>query len=100
MIPIIYGIHIAMSTTISVDANGRVVLPKGIRERLNLTSGSSMRVEVVAGRIELTPVESAGASQMSRKGGIMVLKRTGAKVDAAAAVAAEREALAERGSRR
>jgi bifunctional DNA-binding transcriptional regulator/antitoxin component of YhaV-PrlF toxin-antitoxin module len=89
-----------MSTTILMDASGRLVLPKVIRERLNLTSGASMRAEVVAGRIELTPVESAGQANLSRKAGITVLKRTGAKADAAAAVSAERDALSERGSRR
>ena len=89
-----------MSTTISMDANGRLVLPKAIRERLNLANGASMRAEVVAGRIELTPVESAGETGLSRKSGITVLKRTGANADAAAAVSAERDAQAERGSRR
>jgi AbrB family looped-hinge helix DNA binding protein len=89
-----------MSTTILIDASGRLVLPKVIRERLNLTGGASMRVEVIAGRIELTPVESAGQANLSRKAGITVLKRTGTTVDAAAAVSAERDALSERGSRR
>ena len=89
-----------MSTTILMDASGRLVLPKVIRERLNITSGASMRAEVIAGRIELTPVESAGQANLSRKAGITVLKRTGAKVDAAAAVLGERDALSERGSRR
>jgi len=89
-----------MSTTILMDASGRLVLPKGIRERLNLTSGASLRAEVIAGRIELTPVESSEPASLSCKGGITVLKRTGAKVDAATAVSAERNSLAERGSRR
>jgi bifunctional DNA-binding transcriptional regulator/antitoxin component of YhaV-PrlF toxin-antitoxin module len=89
-----------MSTTILMDASGRLVLPKVIRERLNLTSGASLRAEVIAGRLELTPVESAGQMGLSRKAGITVLKRTGAKADAAAAVSAERDAQAERGSRR
>ena len=89
-----------MSTTILMDASGRLVLPKAIRDRLNLANGASMRAEVVAGRIELTPVESVGETGLSRKAGITVLKRTGAKADAAAAVSAERDAQAERGSRR
>jgi len=89
-----------MSTTILMDASGRLVLPKAIRERLNLAKGATMRAEVVAGRIELTPIESVGETGLSRKAGITVLKRTGAITDAAAAVAAERDAQAERGSRR
>jgi AbrB family looped-hinge helix DNA binding protein len=89
-----------MSTTILMDASGRLVLPKAIRERLNLVNGARMRAEVVAGRIELTPVENAGETGLSRKAGITVLKRTGVKADAAAAIAAERDAQAERGSQR
>jgi bifunctional DNA-binding transcriptional regulator/antitoxin component of YhaV-PrlF toxin-antitoxin module len=87
-------------TTILMDSSGRLVLPKVIRERLNLAGGVSMRAEVVAGRVELTPVETPGETGLSRKGGITVLRRTGVKADSAAAVAAERDSLAERGSRR
>lgn len=89
-----------MTNTILMDASGRLVVPKAIRERLNLGSGASLRAEVVAGRIELTPVEGAGETALSREGGIMVLKRTGVKADAGAAIAAERNSQAERGSRR
>lgn len=89
-----------MKETTSMDASGRLVLPKAVRRRLNLSNGARLRVDVVAGRIELTPVEDAGATQLSRKAGIMVLKRTGTKTETAAAVAAEREAQAERGLRR
>jgi AbrB family looped-hinge helix DNA binding protein len=96
----LYGLEITMTTTILMDASGRLVVPKAIRERLNLATGASMRAEVVAGHIELTPVETAGETELSRKAGITVLKRTGAKADAAAAVSAERDAQAERGSRR
>src|SRR5580692_4698910 len=56
-----------MNETISMDASGRLVLPKAIRRRLNLSNGAALRVDVVAGRIELTPVENAGAIQTARK---------------------------------
>ena len=89
-----------MTYTIQIDASGRLVLPKAIRERLNLAAGASLRAEVVAGHIELTPTAGAQKTVLTRKGGITVLKRAGTKVDAAAAVAAEREALEERALRR
>jgi len=89
-----------MSYTIQIDASGRLVLPKAVRERLNLTGGANLRAEVVAGRIELTPVAGSQEAVLARKGGVTVLKRTGAKVDAAAAVTTEREALEERALRR
>jgi AbrB family looped-hinge helix DNA binding protein len=89
-----------MIDTIQIDASGRLVLPKAMRERLSLAAGSILRAEVVAGRIELTPVAARAKAALATKAGITVLKRSGAKVDAAAAVAAEREALEERALRR
>lgn len=89
-----------MKSTIQMDDSGRIVLPKAVRERLNLRGGASFRAEVVAGHVELTPVGDEAEAVLTRKSGVMVLKRTGAKVDAAAAVAAERQAQEERGGRR
>ena len=89
-----------MKSTIQMDAGGRVVLPKAVRERLNLRRGARLRAEVVAGHIELVPVATTGADVVTQKGGILVLKRTGSKADAAAAVAAERKDQEERGLRR
>jgi AbrB family looped-hinge helix DNA binding protein len=89
-----------MSYTVQIDSSGRLVLPKAVRERLNLTGGASLRAEVVAGHIELTPIADNEQAVLTRKGNITVLKRTGSPVDAGAAVAAEREALEERASRR
>ncbi len=89
-----------MSSTIQMDASGRLVIPKTVRERLNLLRGASLRAEVVAGHIELIPVGKSGADVLMKKAGITVLKRTGAKADAAAAVAAERETQEARGLRR
>lgn len=89
-----------MIDTIQMDASGRLVLPKAFRERLNLRGGASLRADLVAGRIELTPVADADAPTVGKKGGIAVLRRTGAKVSAAEAVAADRRAQEERGLKR
>ena len=89
-----------MKSTIQMDASGRLVLPKSVRERLNLRRGARLRAEVVAGHIELVPVGTTGADVVTAKGGILVLKRTGSKADAAAAVAAERKDQEARGLRR
>lgn len=89
-----------MSYTIQIDASGRLVLPKAVRERLNLSGGASLRADVVAGRIELTPIANEQETVLIRKSGITVLKRAGVSVDAVAAVTAEREALEERALRR
>lgn len=44
-----------MKRGISIDQDGRIVLPSAVRRRLNLGPGSCLRVAVVAERIELTP---------------------------------------------
>jgi AbrB family looped-hinge helix DNA binding protein len=41
--------------TVTMDTAGRVVLPKAIRERAQLTPGAPLDVRVVDGRVELTP---------------------------------------------
>lgn len=89
-----------MNLTIQMDSSGRLVLPKAVRERLNLRAGGSLRAAVVAGRLELTPVEDADPPRLVKKGGITVIASGGRKLNAAAAVAAEREAQAERGLKR
>lgn len=89
-----------MFSTIQIDRSGRLVLPKTIRERLNLDAGTRLRADVVAGHVELTPVAGDDDPVVIRKSGVKVLKATGAAVDAGAAVAAEREAQETRGLKR
>lgn len=88
-----------MTITIEMDASGRLVLPKALRQKLNLQAGVRLRAGIVAGKIELTPVAGEQELVLSTKSGIAVLKRTGTKVDAAAAVSNERDAVQERGLR-
>jgi bifunctional DNA-binding transcriptional regulator/antitoxin component of YhaV-PrlF toxin-antitoxin module len=90
---------LAMKDTIRMNASGRLVLPRILRERLSLRGVATLRVEVVAGHIVLVPLAADDAGVV-RKGRIAVLKRTGVSVDAAAAVAAERAAHKRRGLRR
>jgi AbrB family looped-hinge helix DNA binding protein len=44
-----------MSTTITLDKFGRFVVPKGIRDSLELQEGSRLKLEVRAGKIEMEP---------------------------------------------
>lgn len=94
------GKIIAMKDTIKMDASGRLVLPRALRERLNLRGGAQLRADVVAGHIELVPVAAEDAAVVVKKGGLVVLKRTGVVTDAAAAVMSERAAQEGRGLRR
>jgi len=88
-----------MSQTITIDQAGRIVLPKEVRNRLNLGPGTRLMLDVVAQRIELTPQPQADAELVVTPGKRTVLRPTGKAFDAAAATRAEREAQARRGSR-
>ena len=89
-----------MSTSITVDSAGRILLPSAVRRRLNLVPGSQLHLDIIAERIELTPAADAelelGITARKRK----VLKPTGKSFDAVAATRAERQEQARRGSRK
>ncbi len=87
-----------MGVSIKIDGAGRVVLPADIRRRLGLVAGSTLIVDVVAERIELTPQEPAPT--LVRRGRRLVIAASGEPFDAAKATRAERDALARRGTRR
>ena len=88
-----------MSQTITIDQAGRIVLPKEVRQRLNLGPGARLMLDVVAQRIELTPQPQADAELAVTPGKRTVLRATGKAFDAAAATRAEREAQSRSGSR-
>jgi AbrB family looped-hinge helix DNA binding protein len=46
-----------MRTTI--DAGGRVVIPKSVRERLGLVPGAEVEVVEADGRVEITPASAS-----------------------------------------
>jgi len=58
-----------MNTIVNIDKAGRIVLPKAIREELQLTPGSSLELELSEDRIFLRP-ERKG--RMYKKDGIWV----------------------------
>ncbi len=42
----------------TIDSGGRVVIPKGIRERIGLAPGSVVEVTEHDGRVEISPAEA------------------------------------------
>ncbi len=91
-----------MEHALTMDSAGRIVLPSAVRRALNLTAGTRFRLDVVAQRIELTPVPDADPDTclLVVPGKRTVLRPTGKPSDAAAAVRAERDGQAGRASRR
>jgi AbrB family looped-hinge helix DNA binding protein len=96
----LHAIIHGMDTTIPMDASGRLVLPKALRERLNLVGGARLRASVVAGRVELVPVESEEQPVICTVDGMKVIAATGRSMSAAAAIDAERTDAETRGLRR
>jgi AbrB family looped-hinge helix DNA binding protein len=60
-----------MNTTLTVDKAGRVVLPKPVRDELQLSAGDSLELEISEEQIVLRPVK--GRVGMRKKQGIWVL---------------------------
>ena len=82
-----------MSTTISIDKAGRLILPKAIREKMHLDEHSRLSVQVVADKIELTP--EANQAEIEEVDGLPVVTGWDG-FDAARAVNDAREAYEEK----
>ena len=89
----------AMKQALTVDSAGRIVLPSAVRRLLNLGAGSRLTLDVVAQRIELTPLADADAGLQVVAGRRTVLRPTGQSFDAAKAVRADRDARSRKGGR-
>lgn len=88
-----------MRNTITLDAAGRFVLPKSIRDRLHLRTGSILEAEIVSDKIQLTPAANSDV-KMVRKGKRLVLAKTGVPFDAATAIQAEHHSMETLGTKR
>lgn len=56
--------------SITIDKAGRLVLPKSIRDRFNLVSGTELEVELEPDGVRLRVLDGGGS--LRRKQGIMV----------------------------
>ena len=82
-----------MNTILTVDKAGRVVLPKPVRDELQLSAGDSLNLESSGDRIVLRPVRER--ADMREKEGIWVF-RTGQPVSTASVNEAIRQLRDER----
>jgi hypothetical protein len=74
-----------MKVIISMDASGRLVLPKRIRQSLNAPRSAIFEAEVLGNRLELTLTEP-GSAGLRRKGKLLVVPKQGVVADAVKAV--------------
>lgn len=66
-----------MNTKLSIDKAGRIVLPKPVRDELNLAPGDVLELETCGAQIRLQPVRNTSPLQKER--GVWVYK-TGEKL--------------------
>ncbi len=64
-----------MITTLTIDKAGRVVLPKPVRDELELRAGDSLELESSEEGIVLRPAR--GTARMRRKRGVWVVADSG-----------------------
>ena len=72
VITIGYGKVNAMMTTLTIDRAGRLVLPKPVREELQLAAGDSLELESSEDQIILRPVR--GTASLRKKQGVWVMR--------------------------
>jgi AbrB family looped-hinge helix DNA binding protein len=83
-----------MTTTLTIDRAGRLVLPKPVRDELQLAAGDSLELESSEDQIVLRPVR--GAATLQKKRGVWVM-RTGKPLSAEAVNETIRKIRNERG---
>jgi len=74
-----------MTTQVTMDRAGRIVLPKPLRKELEISPGDSLELENVGERITLRPVR--GSVQLAKEKGVWVF-RTGKLLAASVAQSA------------
>jgi AbrB family looped-hinge helix DNA binding protein len=65
---IFHGIFNGMSSSVTMDSAGRLVLPRKIREQLNLHGGSRLNLELEKDSVRLVPMPEEEARIVMRNG--------------------------------
>ena len=89
----------SMTASITIDDAGQILLPEALQRAFGVEPGVRLRAEVTSERIEIVK-DVPEVTQGVLENGVLVLPRLGLKVDAAAAIRADRDERAERTQRR
>lgn len=84
-----------MNATLSLDEEGRLVLPNTALRVLGIKPGDQVRADVSPNRIDICP-EPPVMTQGIIENGVLMMGRQQIRIDAAAAVRSDRDAMAER----
>jgi bifunctional DNA-binding transcriptional regulator/antitoxin component of YhaV-PrlF toxin-antitoxin module len=90
----------SMTTMLTIDDAGKIDMPESLRHVFGAKPGVRIRAEVTEGRIEIVKDDLPEVTAGEFENGVLVVPKLGIKMDAAAAVRAERDELAARAARR
>jgi AbrB family looped-hinge helix DNA binding protein len=85
-----------MTTRLTLDKAGRIVIPKPLREELHLEPGDALELEITGEQITLRPVR--GTAPLTKERGVWVF-RTGQPLSASVAEETLRRVREERDQR-
>jgi AbrB family looped-hinge helix DNA binding protein len=70
------SIMVGMLTKLTIDKLGRIVLPKPVREKLQLSAGDELELESLDDRITLRPVRGTARLKKTRCPGLQFRRAT------------------------
>ncbi|WP_395733747.1 hypothetical protein [Prosthecobacter sp.] len=89
-----------MTTMLTIDETGQVNLPESLWRVFGAEPGVRVRAEITEGRMEIVKDDLPEVTSGVYENGVLVIPKLGIKMDAAAAVRAERDELASRAAKR
>ncbi len=84
-----------MTATLTIDESGRIVLPETLKRIFGVEPGVRLRAEVTADRLEFVK-DAPEVSEGVLENGVLLLPKLGIKIDAGAAIRADRDEQAQR----
>lgn len=68
----------SLTMKVNVDKVGRMVIPRPLRERIGLTGGGTVEIDIEGTGLRVRPV---AGEQLREEGDLLIIPRTGASID-------------------